>query len=1011
MTPAGEPDVNPDSLRPGLVVFYRDAAKPTPVEIVQLEPTIALTWKAMESPHPRLAPEEVSVRWEGHLNLLRPGPYRFSAWLRGRFRLRLAGKEVFAAEVSEAAPALKEGPEVRLEAGVHPLTAEFTRLPGIARVELLWQSSNFRTEPLGHENLGHLAARTPRRLAEDQLIERGRFLAEEHACIRCHQPIDGDRIAKGLQPRQGPDLSKIGERAYAGWIYHWLESPHRVRPGAVMPQMFADDEAGRVERYLVACYLGSLGGLVKASGKRPSLPLTTINRGQRQFTSLGCAACHGDDNMNQQPAVPRSIYGLGPFGAGQNLIRLSGLGSKTNPERLAAYLQNPLAVDPSGRMPHMLLSAKEAEELAWFLCNSKEPGVARDLPDPPRPQQILDALRRVDSRADELATFQRLPAAEQRTELGKRLVIDKACNQCHSIAPGGRPFASVVAAAAFEDIKKPAAQTRGCLVTDRAQGGKSPWFSFDDESREALRAFLQKGTAGAGAAAPAHAARVALQRFNCLACHNRDGEGGLTANVIEEIRKFEKAENAEAVSPPPLTGVGHKLRTAWLKQVLTGAGRARPWMSLRMPQFGEAHVGDLPAALAALEGTEPDDQVHRVRLSAATIEAGRTLVGKQAFGCISCHDIAGVVNAGTRGPDLALMTQRVRYPWYQSWLEQAQRMQPGTRMPTVFPDGKSLLPTILGGQAGAQAEAMWAYLSLGPSLPLPEGLEPPKGLALQAKDRPVLLRTFMADAGARALAVGYPKDVAVAFDAATCRLAYAWSGNFLDASPVWTNRGGNPAKMMGARFWAAPPGCPLALTSSEAAPDFAARARDPAYGAAAPEGKLYEGPRQLTFDGYTVDHAGMPTFRYRVNADESLPVEVNERPEPLRSSVAFGIRRRFAFTLPAHQKAWLLAGETSGNPRLLDSKGATLELDLKSGAPDVPVTAGGLVLPQGRDKVIVLAVTAAPAGSRWRLLRQGGRWQVLMGVPAVAAPTAVQVDLNVWAPFRDEPGLLKELVD
>ena len=54
-------------------------------------------------------------------------------------------------------------------------------------------------------------------------------------------------------------------------------------------------------------------------------------------------------------------------------------------------------------------------------------------------------------------------------------------------------------------------------------------------------------------------------------------------------------------------------------------------------------------------------------------------------------------------------------------------MQPGTRMPTVFPDGTSLLDKLLDGRVDAQADAMWGYLSLGPSLPLPVGVERPKG--------------------------------------------------------------------------------------------------------------------------------------------------------------------------------------------------------------------------------------------------------------------------------------------
>ena len=135
----------------------------------------------------------------------------------------------------------------------------------------------------------------------------------------------------------------------------------------------------------------------------------------------------------------------------------------------------------------------------------------------------------------------------------------------------------------------------------------------------------------------------------------------------------------------------------------------------------------MPEQVAALEGTLPDEEVHKTPLTATKIEAGRTLIGKSAFGCISCHDLAGIPNTGTRGPDLAGMNQRVRYEWYLRWLEQPQRMQPGTRMPQVFTDGKSLLATVLNGDATAQADAMWGYLSLGPGLPLPEGMGAPKG--------------------------------------------------------------------------------------------------------------------------------------------------------------------------------------------------------------------------------------------------------------------------------------------
>ena len=531
-----------------------------------------------------------------------------------------------------------------------------------------------------------------------------------------------------------------------------------------------------------------------------------------------------------------------------------------------------------------------------------------------------------------------------------------------------------------------------------------------EADRKALLAFLAEGVQGAGSPSPMHTGRVALKRFNCLACHNRTGEGGLTQELMDELRRFEKAENAEAVSPPPLTGVGHKLRSSWMKQVLTQAGRARPWMGLRMPQFGEANVGLMPQALAALEGEQPDDTVHREPLTPARIATGRRLVGKQAFGCISCHDIAGVANSGTRGPDLAFMNQRVRYAWYRRWLQEAQRMQPGTRMPTVFPDGHSTITDVESGDADVQAADIWAYLSLGKGLPLPEGLEPPKGMVLTVKDRPVVIRSFMPEAGSRAIAAGYPGEVSTAFDAATCRLAYAWSGTFLDVSPVWGDRGGHPAKVLGSVFWNAPAVCPLAITTSTEPPDFAARAKDPAYGARAPEGTFYAGTPQVRFKGYELDARGAPTYHYQIDPEEAHPLEVSERAEPLHSAAAAGLGRHLTLSVPATATAWLFAAQAGAEPQLLDAQGSPVKLELASGSAEAPAAGRFLVLPQGGERPVVLAVKEAPEGSQWVLRRQGNSWEALLRLPAPSKDATVKLGLHVWSPYRNDPDLLQALV-
>jgi hypothetical protein len=437
-------------------------------------------------------------------------------------------------------------------------------------------------------------------------------------------------------------------------------------------------------------------------------------------------------------------------------------------------------------------------------------------------------------------------------------------------------------------------------------------------------------------------------------------------------------------------------------------------MQLRMPQYGTGNVGFLPEALAHLEGTVPDDKVHVVPRTAAKLAAGREIIGKGGLGCISCHDIGGVANTGTRGPDLATINQRVRYEWYERWLSQPLRMAPGTRMPQAFVEGKSTLKTVFSGDPHQQAEAMWAYLALGPNLPLPDGLEPPKGLVIAVKDRAEVLRTFMPDAGAKAIAVGYPGYVSLAFSADQCRTAYAWSGNFLDASPVWNNRGGAPAKLLGQKFWTAPPGHPWGLTSNpRVPPDFLARANNPAFGAHLPlePARIYDGPMAVQFTGYSLDKDGKPTFRYRLDeTGKGALLEVAETPTPLKGLLASGLGRKFEATVPGGYQAWLVVGITNKQPRLYDTKGQALKLDLKADEVTANAVETRVVLPGDGDRATVLELSVPLAGSTWRFAptRSGG-WLAILRLPNAKDEQKVTFTLNVWALPKDDESLLKDL--
>jgi cytochrome c2 len=1006
--------VDPSELKPGLVAYFVAGQARTDIPVTRLDPVPALGLKPGETPHPRMSGLEFGS-WSGYLNVVRPGKYRFFANARGLddFVVNVGDKVVLSAG-GGAATGLVSGNEVELPGGVQKFRVEFTGGQGGAQFELLWQGPGFIREPLPHQFLGHLPSDRLASFARDVQLERGRFAFEELACIRCHKPAVDDkpgpkfpddsgltRMVKGLADRVGPNLTDVAKRDHAGWLDAWLADPAKLRPHTTMPKLFADDAAGKGERHAVVKYLVSLAG-EPLERYRPPVASNeyrqSMERGKVLFTVTGCAACHtdpqpkkaGDDENEKPPLRPEdSFFALGtPHGPAAK-YSLGALGSKFRPDTLAAFLQNPLKTHPAGRMPNANLNGQEAQDLARYLCRQTD-----DTIDPATPAAPKGAGPTTDA---------------QWIDLGRKLVVEKGCVNCHAIEPGGKPLSATAKFPSLDDVRK-AAPGKGCLDA-RSHAGKAPEYKLDANDSAALAAFLKDGLTGTGSPAPAYSARVALRRFNCLNCHSKDGEGGIPVELANEMRLLEKAENADDVRPPLLTGIGHKARTAWLKSVLSQGGRARPWMQLRMPQYGEPNVGFLPESLAYLEGTTPDDSVHKVALTPEKIQAGRQIVGKGGLGCISCHDIAGVPNTGTRGPDLATINQRVRYDWYGRWLHQPLRMAPGTRMPQAFIDGKSTLGTVLNGDPDAQAEAMWAYLSLGPTLPLPEGLEPPKGLIIAVKDRPELLRTFMPDAGSRAVAVGYPGGVSIAFSADQCRLTYAWSGNYLDASPVWNNRGGNPAKILGPKFWTAPPGHPWGLTvNPHNPPDFLGRANHPAFGMPLPlePARIYDGPMAVQFDGYSIDKDGRPTFRYRLIEGKDAVLKIAETLAPLKTGVASGFTRRFEVEVPGNYQAWFLAGVSTKDARLSRADGGSIPLTRSGGQVTAPAAGVRVVLPDG-DKATVLELANAPAGTTWRFVPNAGGYLAIVRLPESKTPQKLTFALHVWGLPKDDDDLLRGL--
>ena len=439
----------------------------------------------------------------------------------------------------------------------------------------------------------------------------------------------------------------------------------------------------------------------------------------------------------------------------------------------------------------------------------------------------------------------------ERAARGKTLFGQLGCRSCHAYGTAKAPARS---GPPLRDCD----ENRGCLA-DRPQGSV-PRFAFSDSQRGALRRRIAAHREAApGPLAAGDEVLRKLAAFNCLACHERDGHGGPSVARSDWFRPVVEADMGdEGRLPPHLDGVGGKLRSGWLKRVLFDGERARPYMATRMPRFGEAPVRRLLELLPAadLDDQEPDIAVDLQALSAA----GRELTGQKGFNCINCHTYGSYASLGIPMVDLASMTRRLRPQWFRHYLLDPQGMKPGTRMPEFWPGGVSVRPEVLEGSTERQIAALWSYLSRGQSAKIPQGLKR-VGMELVPEEEAIIYRHFIEGAGTRAIAVGYPEEVHLAFDANQQRLALIWRGRFLDAGKHRQGRGQGNLPPLGRDVIAFPEGPPSAkLDSLETPwPEVAGRAAGWRMG------------------GYRLDEKRRPTFFYRLGdvrfEDRTLAIE------------------------------------------------------------------------------------------------------------------------------------------
>lgn len=651
----------------------------------------------------------------------------------------------------------------------------------------------------------------------------GRLLVSELSCTACHASPDPE-----LQPKRGPNLAGAGQRYQPGWLQRYLANPQAIKPGTVMPDVMHDftDDQRRQAADAIAAFL---------SVRNPDYPIlesTASNpvaeefwrkgdqeRGAELYHQVGCVACHepnedfpaapyqGSDVQKLLSQLdPDEIEELGLTDAIRRVrsVPHGDLAGKYSLKSLAFFLYAPERTRPSGRMPSFNLTPDEAADIASYLIG-----------DPAKEDQ--------DPRQHYRASL---------VESGKRFFAELRCAQCHSMDELKPSFA----AKPLVDLNFAAAQT---CAGKRSVG--VPFYGLDPVQVRSIESALESMGEQSIGDAPAD---VSMLKLNCYACHQRGRRGGVGPN---RRRYFETVGNVdigdEGRLPPPLDGVGRKLRSSALDDALKATINVRPHMFVRMPKFSAPSMAKLAGEFIAADAAEESGDLFPED-TAKLASSGRMLFDT---GCVQCHWVRGEHLPGVLGIDLTGATKRLRAQWFHDFLLDPGSLKSRTRMPTFFPDGRSVNSEILGGDTEGQIASLWAYINDIENQPLPQKIEDGKAhdFELIPNEQPILLRTFMKDVGTHAIAVGFGQKVHYAFDAEMARLAQAWRGRFIDAHGTWFDRFTPPAVPLGDDVVGFPTGVALATLASDDSP------------------WPTNGQATIRFGGFRIDQRGVPTFIYR----------------------------------------------------------------------------------------------------------------------------------------------------
>jgi mono/diheme cytochrome c family protein len=609
------------------------------------------------SPTPFLPPGPFKAAWEGFISVDLGTDVTFSAVGNGAVAVTIADtKKALEAKGDLAAV---EGPSIRLRKGRNKIVVRYeSPEKGDAVVRLYWTSTDFPREPVPPLVLSHDVNAAP--LRTRRRLREGRDLVATRRCLKCHT---GEFKGMPELEMDAPSLAEAGARLHPDWIAKWVLNPRDVRPEATMPKLPGISPQDAAD---IAAYLVTLG----KADPDPVPAAEAAKLGGHLFVEMRCIACH--TLPDKEPAADR--------------IPFTFLKAKWKPAALKKFLLGPEKHYAWIEMPNFHLKEEEADRLAAFLLS--RPGKAAD----------AGGLKGDAAR-------------------GKQQVESRGCVSCHKVAD-----VSSFKATPVKSLK----WTGPCKGAD---------FGFTPAQHDAVAAFASTDLSSLTRDALPEFAERQFLILRCFGCHRRDDRLEAWTEVASETKGLEppkKEDDGEfavvaAAEPwfPSLTWIGEKLKPEWAIAFLKGeiAERPRPFLKgLRMPAFPARAEGLIKGF--SLEHGYPASSAPEPAPNAELSAFGRKLSGPNGgLDCLSCHAIGpkGATKVfEAPAPNFKLARARLRKDYYDRWVREPLRLEPGTKMPQFIKDGRTQLTEILDGDGVKQADALWHFLLEGDQIRPPE---------------------------------------------------------------------------------------------------------------------------------------------------------------------------------------------------------------------------------------------------------------------------------------------------